>query len=222
MKYEIRESTELVGTASKPCLRVVALRDIPSLGVTKGTEGGVVSGPHNLSQSGNCWPAKGTRITGNAVLREDARLIDFAVMRDDSVAEGTSVIGGATIVADKAVIGRAAKVGGIRAKRDPLQYALPAGMEARSVEQADTCFIGGTAQVFGTVQDDAIVTDAARVEDTGLVLESAHVGGTVSVAGTVRGTVVLIGSQVVAKGETVAKSPPLADDDIPEFVPRSI
>lgn len=94
--------------------RVVALRDIPRYGVTKGARGGLVQRPTNLSQHGDAWIAEGARVigrasvsrhalvTGRAEVSGQARVSGFARVSDDA-----RVFGHARIFDDARVFGGA-------------------------------------------------------------------------------------------------------------------
>lgn len=86
MKYRIETITTSSSWSRSSFQRqVVALRDIPMHGVKAGDRGGYVSGPHNLSQDGECWIGGRATVSGNAAVTGDALVTDSAVISDNAV-----------------------------------------------------------------------------------------------------------------------------------------
>ena len=62
--------------------RITALRDFGT--IKKGTIGGKVEGPDNLSHEGNCWVYGNARVSGNAVVSGNAQVSGDAWVSGDN------------------------------------------------------------------------------------------------------------------------------------------
>ena len=56
--------------------RIKALKNFSN--VRKGNLGGYVSSYHNLSQSGDCWIYDYAKVTGNAIVSDNAKIFEYA------------------------------------------------------------------------------------------------------------------------------------------------
>lgn len=88
---------ELIPSDREGLYRIKALKDFGN--VKKGDIGGYVEGEKNLSQLGDCW------IYDNAVVRDNARIFDYAIIRDNAVVRGEVRIFDNVIVRDNVIIG---------------------------------------------------------------------------------------------------------------------
>ncbi len=71
--------------------RLHLLRGLPNIGMYAGQIGGLVAGPHNLSQDGDCWIDGQSKVTGNIKISGDAYI-------SHSDVHGRGAIGGAAAV----------------------------------------------------------------------------------------------------------------------------
>lgn len=104
-KYELYE-LPVVSPNSKARYKIRALRDIPSIGVSKGDMGGIVESEYSLSQSGDCWVFEGGFVIDDAQVSEDA-----IVKSGGCVSERARVTGKA-VICDGVTVNRNAYVGG--------------------------------------------------------------------------------------------------------------
>lgn len=151
--------------------RIVAVRDIPSIGVHEGDEGGYIENEKNLSHSGSCW------VFGDAMVYRDARVTDDATIRDNArVYDNAEVRGHAALydkaqVYDRAIIDGSAKVYGNARVYDSAKVYSEA-----CVCGYTTC--GGTAKVHG---------HARLSGETHVLLDADIRGATVAVSNTYTG-----------------------------------
>ena len=96
--------------------RIKALKNFSN--VRKGNLGGYVSSYHNLSQSGNCWIYDYAKVTGDAIVFDNARILEYArvyeaakvygnaqVSKTANVCGCAQVYGNAQIINDARVFG---------------------------------------------------------------------------------------------------------------------
>ena len=117
-KYELIEEP---GTHLK---RIIALRDIPEIGVKAGDRGGLIESETNLSHDGASW------VFGNAQVYGDAKVF------------GAAIISGNAIVYDTAIVSGNARVFGNARVYDNAQVFGNARVY-------DNAKIGGDAKVIG-------------------------------------------------------------------------
>ena len=60
--------------------------------VMRGSKGGLVDSPDNLSQDGSCWVTKDACVYGNARIDGDAMIADRAIVCADAIVRGKSII----------------------------------------------------------------------------------------------------------------------------------
>src|SRR5450631_2440981 len=99
--------------------RIIALRDFGDvIRVEKGQKGGYIEGEHNLSHSGNCWPAGLSRISKQGRLEKNAFICDYVevtdhvLMTDDTYADGRVHMGGWVRMLDESMAGDHARLMG--------------------------------------------------------------------------------------------------------------
>lgn len=109
-KYEIIEQDRLYDRGQYRGHRIRALRDIPEHGVKAGALGGYIDSEKNLSHNGAAWVADraaaldGSRVEGDAIAKNNARLRDNAVLggkavlQQDAVASDFAIIRGSATV----------------------------------------------------------------------------------------------------------------------------
>ena len=80
--------------------RVKALKSFGVVGVNyvkKGSIGGIVSGPNNLSQEGNCWIANNARVLGTSRVIDNARVYNRAIVKNSNISERARIYGNARV-----------------------------------------------------------------------------------------------------------------------------
>lgn len=100
--------------------RIVAKEyfDAGAFSIYKGTEGGIVSGPHNISSEKSCWISYSAAVINNGYIGDNAVVIDNAIVQDNAkVLKHARIVGNAIIkdnavVTDEATVSDDAVVGG--------------------------------------------------------------------------------------------------------------
>ena len=154
-KYELVEHKSPHSAENKAKYYIVALRDIPEVGVEKGDHGGYIDGEHNLEQVGNCWvESTGCYVEGKACVYGNALITGSANVRDNAQVFGNAIVTDDASVSGYACVYENAKLGG---------YAK----------------VGGRARVCG----NAVVTEDARVRGNAIVFGNAVICDTACVDG---------------------------------------
>lgn len=159
--------------------RLIAARDFKAsrknnLTVKKGDRGGLVAGPYNLSQGGNCWVEEGARVLDQAKVNKDALVLDQATVSGRAVITDHSWVGGSAQVRDNAQVLEGGAVTGSAVVRD-----------------------GATVRSSGIVGGSAVIEHRARVEKGATVGDRTVVGG----IGVVRGEkTIVVGDSHIIKG----------------------
>ena len=205
--------------------------------VPKGAVGGYIENEKNLSQKDSSWAYEGTKITGNAVLKENATLHDKVVLHHNAVVKGNATIFGNTIVCGNAVVkdesivcGNAiisdnakiygdSRVGGnaqISGKAEIYEKAV-VGFDEMSESLMEDYVpkgytkISGKAKVHGEalVFEDASVKGCADISGDSCIRDEAFVAGDAIVTGSavVRGKCVVVGKDRVDKGVLLETTP---------------
>lgn len=159
MKYELRpeEGTDL-------------FRLVPTAKFSTATgyeHGGLVSGPHNLSQEGRCWVFPHARITGDALVTDDADVGGEATVSGHARVCGNATVGGRARVTGRAVIKDFACVN-------------DKAMIFDSVVVQDNAGVTGRAMVMG----NAVIDQRAQIFESGLVRDTAKISGHTIVGGS--------------------------------------
>ncbi len=187
LKYEILSETKTVD--SHILHRIKALRDISILGVNfpKGTLGGWIESPKNLSQEGNCWISTNacvfedaevsgnaavfgkSIVCGNAKVKDDVLICyrarvegnafayDFATIIGNSKVSGNAEISGYAFVAINAIVTDKAFLGGF-------------------AQASNNAVIEGNARIYGKVWGNSRVCDNAIVTEKGFVKGDSYIG----------------------------------------------
>lgn len=158
--------------ASDGCIlhRIIALRDMPEIGVKKGMCGGLIEKEDNLSQEGLCWISTGARVYNDAYVADDAQILANAQVYGNAHVFGNAKIKGAAHVCDNArVFGYAnvfnhAKVFGNAAVYDDAEV-----YDAAKV--CDYAIVYDHAKVFG----NAVIHDKSQVCDNAKVYGDAEI-----------------------------------------------
>ena len=72
--------------------------------VERGSKGGLVDSPDNLSQDGSCWITKDACVYGNARIEGDALITDRAIVCADAIVRGKSIISDDCQVCGKSIV----------------------------------------------------------------------------------------------------------------------
>lgn len=72
--------------------------------VNRGSNGGLVDSPDNLSQDGSCWITKDACVYGNARIEGDALINDRAIVCADAIVRGKSIISDDCQVCGKSIV----------------------------------------------------------------------------------------------------------------------
>lgn len=158
MKYKLVETG--VTRRKIKLFRIVALKDIPSIGVVKGERGGLVHSEYNLSQDGDCW------IYYSACVYDQARVSgDAQILLNAHILGNASVYGSSTI-SDQAIVSGHAKIHDNAHVYD-------------SARVSGNAKINGKAQIYHNahVYGDAIVSKDAEVYGSSVVHENAYISG---------------------------------------------
>lgn len=189
LKYELIENDKTVNHVLPYQLK--ALRDFAD--VKAGDLGGYVNGPDNLSHRGNCWVYDQaclydqSKLSGNAQLRNKARMLSSATMTDNCKLIDQAKIGRRARVYGNVVIQGSAIVTGSATLND-------------NVVVSGCARIDDQANVFGnvTIGDNAVIEDTGWVYDDAIICNQAKVKGRSFVKGKA-----VIGQQMVIAFGTV-------------------
>ena len=72
--------------------------------VKRGSKGGLVDSPDNLSQDGSCWITKDACVYGKARIEGDALINDRAIVCADAIVRGKSIISDDCQVCGKSIV----------------------------------------------------------------------------------------------------------------------
>ena len=174
MDYEMKY--ELIPSDREGFYRVKALRDFND--VKKGDIGGYVESENNLSQLGDCW------IYDNAVVRDNAKFYNNAVIRDNAVVRDNAKIYNNAVIRDYATVCQDAR---IWANSKILNYCQIYGNVevCGDAVVCDCANVYHNARVFGNaiIRDNAVVRGDARIFDYVIVCDNADVRGEVCICG---------------------------------------
>ena len=89
-----------------PRFRLVATKEFwcGDYFVERGSKGGLVDSPYNLSQDGSCWITKDACVYGNARIEGDALITDRAIVCADAIVRGESIISDDCQVCGKSIV----------------------------------------------------------------------------------------------------------------------
>lgn len=147
MKYELVKVAEH--------FRIRALKDFA--GIKAGEYGGLVSGPDNLSQHGNCWIGYGASVIGQASVHDDAIVTGSAFVYDSAVLADHAIITDGGVLKGKArALGNATIMNSAYVEHDALITGNAALMNAASMHGSasigDEAILAGSAWVSGKAQ----------------------------------------------------------------------
>lgn len=80
--------------------------------VKRGSKGGLVDSPDNLSQDDSCWITKDACVYGNAHIEGDALITDRAIVCADAIVRGKSIISDDCQVCGKSIVDGGSVVAG--------------------------------------------------------------------------------------------------------------
>jgi carbonic anhydrase/acetyltransferase-like protein (isoleucine patch superfamily) len=150
----------IVLTDGRTLYRIVALRDMPHIGVMKGDFGGYVQSISNLDQKGSAWVYPDGMVFGYATVQGDAAVFDNA-----------KVYGNANVYEEAQVFDNAMVYGSALARGNAQIYDNAQVYEEGRIRRMARIY--GNARVFGEarVTDHAHVFGDARVHGEVLVDE---------------------------------------------------
>lgn len=167
--------------------RVVAARTIKTRfgTILQGQRGGLVEGPDNLSQIGECWIDEGASATGKATVSGAARIGGMASVQGQASVTDSAYVGGNAAIAGKARVAGYASVTGNAVVMNRAVVTDSATV-TDSAMIMDNATISGRAVISGSVRvlNSATVTDHATASDQARINSTTRVGGTASVGGT--------------------------------------
>lgn len=184
VRYDIRTMYD-----GKKLFRIEALKNIKLISgqlVTKGTIGGWVNGPKNLSQQGNSW------IADDAMVYEKATVLGNALIKGNAKIFGEAEINENAVIFDNAqVYDRAVVFGDAKVSDDARIYG--------------SASISDNAVIFNsvTVHDEAIVHENARVYGSADIYDYARIHGSAIISGStiVRGVASLGTGKRITRGD---------------------
>lgn len=131
--------------------------------ILKGTLGGWVESEKNLSQEGTCW------INDEAMVFNNAKIIDSAIMSDFSVAKDNAVVAGYSNMTGNSIICNSARIGA---------KMICCG------EAHDNSIICDNAIVLGRVEGFAKVCNNAIIDRNSIIKDNACVGTSIQIKGS--------------------------------------
>lgn len=177
--------------------QITALKDIPSKGVKAGDLGGYVSSSNILSQEGDCWISKNSKVYGNVIVSGNShineaiivccalpemKLRGFSIIvTDNAVISANAFIcrnnSGSTKISGNAIIKNSATLNNVAIVKDNaiIDGAVNIGLDSKVIHNAkilDNSVVGHNVKICGT----AIIKDFAEVMKDAIV-ESAIVSG---------------------------------------------
>lgn len=177
--------------------QIIALRDIVSesgvIIVPKGTLGGHIEDPANLSQEGSCW------------VYPDSVVYHFATVKDNASIMGKSVISEHACISGDAIVKDAAIVEGSASVKDSTiisGFAFISG----TATICNNAKISGNAKVFGNalVSGGAEVRGQAKIKGNAKILNCASViDSAVILNATVKNYAIVSGSSIVRDNASI-------------------
>lgn len=168
-KYELYPDYDY--SKGAPLMRVRALRDFGD--VKKGDLGGVVSGEHNLPQSGDCWLSYWCKLLGQSTLSDDAQLKGRVTVVDNVSISDRVIVAGDSMVRGSAVLRGNVRVNGkvfikdnVVLEHDVTVYGSPR-IEGNS-RLSGKVIVSDSARILG----DSVLKDNVRVKHHACVKDS--------------------------------------------------
>lgn len=101
-KYELTKKS--ITFEGRTLFQIKSLRSIPEIALRKGALGGYIESEKNLSQEGPCWVFKNAYVMDDAVVKEDARVYAYCIIKDQAVICGNAFVYEGVWVYDQAVV----------------------------------------------------------------------------------------------------------------------
>lgn len=150
--------------------RIKALKDFGS--VAAGTIGGYIEREENLSQDGCCW------VADNAVVYEDAKVLDDAVVSGYARVQGKAIICGEAKVDELALVEQCAYIYG-KAHICGKSWILGCSWVGEDAVVTGWAIVRGNADIYGStvIKDDATVDGDIVVSGTNNVITGLLISG---------------------------------------------
>lgn len=183
MKYKLLE-TDVTRRGIK-LFRIVALKDIPSIGIVKGARGGLIESERNLSQQGDCWIDYPARVYGQARVYQDAQIEDSAQVFEHACIYGSSIVSDNAIVCGHSKVYENAVVSDLARVYSNAKIYGAAEIYGHSYVYGDAT-VCGNAEVFGSsrVHGKAFISGYSTIDDDASVYGDAILDGHVNICGS--------------------------------------
>jgi len=134
---------ELISEPNTNLRRVVALIDIPAIGVHKKDHGGMIESENNLSHDGNCWVSGDALVYGNALVYGDALVYGNARVYGDALVYGNARVYGNALVYGDAWVSSPLYIQGSRFALTNCKYGyIQIGCECHSFKEWEKLGVG--------------------------------------------------------------------------------
>ena len=166
----------------RPLYRIRALRDF---GIVKaGQLGGLIAGPDNLSQEGECWVTDEACVWDNAQVRRNAWVENYASVGGCAVVSGNAIVGGSVSIEDSAYICGDATLFGRCYVRDKAHITGCATISAGG-RIAGNAFIKDNAEIEGDVdiKGNVVISGCASLKGFIFVHGDVVIGRTTHLCG---------------------------------------
>lgn len=193
-KYELTDNT--IKVDGRTLYQIVALKDLPSKIVRKGTLGGYIEREDNLSQKGDCWiygNAKVMRsghVSGDASIYDDAlitggTILDEAVVKENAqirsgvLINDNAMIGGHVICEGNVIIGGNAFINGdtkIISKPSPLITEIRGNARIKCTRIGDDVTINGNTFIMGDITvNEATLEGKCEISGSGIHIKGVEI-----------------------------------------------
>lgn len=193
-KYELTKNT--IEVDGRTLYQIVALKDLPSKIVRKGTLGGYVEKESNLSQEGDCWiygNAKvmknshvsesaviydnaiiaGGKVVGKAVVKDHAQIRDGILVADSAMVGGHAICEGSAIISDNAFVNGDTK---IITKPRPLITEISGNAKVNCTRIGDEVTISGNTFIMGDISvNEATLEGKCEISGSGIHIEGVEI-----------------------------------------------
>ena len=165
-KYALIPVTPFDQARGSPAYRIIAVRNIPSLGISFGALGGYVTGHHNLSHKMDCWIADDAWVTEYASVHHFAKVCQTARVSGHAEISGEAIVGQEALVTDRSLVCDHAVVRG-KAKMYDQTQALGHSSLADEVVLRDKAVVHDVHLWGDTLVDSNTVLNANQVKESG-------------------------------------------------------